>query len=109
MKSLRWIGAMAVLIWRGWLGFGALPWSSLVWVAVLLLVMQLFLSLRYWHMRAERFGLLGRAAVVQNVGRAAFPMAVVVVAPGWLGLVAGESLGRVFGCGWFGGCCLTHG
>lgn len=92
------IGAMAVLIWQGWLGFGALPWSSLIWAAVLLLVMQLFMSLRYWHMRAERFGLLGKTAVVQNVGRAVFPMAVVAAAPGWLGLVVGESLGRTFGC-----------
>lgn len=97
------VGALAVLIWRGWLGFGALPWSSLLWAAILLLVMQLFMSLRYWHMRAERFGLLGQAAVVQNVGRAVFPMAVVAVAPGWLGLAAGEALGRAFGCvplGW---------
>lgn len=91
------VGAMALLISENWLGFGILPWSALGWAAALLLLMQVFVSFRYWHMREERFALLGRTAVTQNLGRAIFPVATVWPWPGGTGLLAGEALGRTIG------------
>ena len=89
---------MALFVANGWLGFGVLPWSALVWSAVMLIAMQVYKSLRYWHMRAERFGLLARTSIAQNVGRAAFPSIAAAMAPGWTGLAVGETMGRIVGC-----------
>lgn len=92
------VALLAVLIGAGWLGYGAVPWGALWWAAMLLIVMQVFMSLRYWHMRAERFGLLGQTAIAQNVGRAVMPIGAAWVSAGWAGLTAGEALGRCIGC-----------
>jgi O-antigen/teichoic acid export membrane protein len=85
------------LVLTGWLGYGAVPWIALWWAAALLVLMQIFVSLRYWHMRSERFGLLARTTIVQNASRALLPIATALIAPGWAGLVAGETLGRSSG------------
>ena len=92
------VALLGVFIGAGWLGYGNVPWAALWWSAVLLVVMQVFMSLRYWHMRAERFGLLGQTAVAQNVGRAVMPIGAAWASGGWAGLTAGEALGRVVGC-----------
>jgi hypothetical protein len=59
--------------------------------------MQVYVSLRYWHLRAERFALLARTSVTQNVSRALAPVAAALLLPGWLGLAAGETAGRGVG------------
>lgn len=91
------LGVLALLIGARWLGYGGLPWSSLAWAGALLVLLQVFVSLRSWHLRAERFGLLGRTTITQNVGRALFPVAAAPLAGGWLGLLLGETLGRSVG------------
>ena len=98
LVSVPSVGVMALLVANNWLGFGALPWSALAWSALMLMAMQVYRSLRYWHMRAGRFGLLARTSIAQNIGRAAFPALAGIVTPGWLGLAIGEATGRVVGC-----------
>lgn len=91
------VGGLALMIGEGWLGFGAVPWSALGWSVAILILLQLFVSLRSWHMREERFGLLARTTITQNVSRALLPVACAALSTGWLGLMAGETLGRSAG------------
>lgn len=79
------------------LGLGALPLWSAPLVAALLVVTGAFVALRFWHVRFADFSNIGRSLIVQGIARALVPIALAPFHFGWLGLVAGEAAGRVFG------------
>jgi len=79
------------------LSYGSLPeWSSLLMVITLLCI-GFFFALRYWHVRQKNFGLISQSLLFQGSGRAAFPLIVAFWSSSWLGLLAGEVIGRLLG------------
>lgn len=77
--------------------YGQLPSWSVPFVVFLLIITQMFMSLRYWHVRQSNFSMIGRVLVVQGVGRAVVPIIAGVVGLGWIGLLLGELAGRMLG------------
>lgn len=77
--------------------YGQLPSWSVAVVVFLLIVTQIFMSLRYWHVRQSSFSMIGKVLVAQGVGRATVPIIAGVVGLGWIGLLLGELAGRMIG------------
>ncbi|MGE5293710.1 MAG: lipopolysaccharide biosynthesis protein [Solirubrobacterales bacterium] len=77
--------------------YGQLPSWSVPVVVLLLIVTQIFMSLRYWHVRRSNFAMIGKVLVVQGIGRATVPIIAGVVGLGWTGLLLGELAGRMLG------------
>ena len=95
-------GAVAtLLLWalvrNEWLGFGQLPVGSVPIIGVLIVASSFAMSLRYWNVRRFRFTEVGTATAVQGAGRAAVPIGVAALDPGWWGLLAGDAAGRLLG------------
>lgn len=79
------------------LSYGILPrWSVLI-VGCLLVIVQLFMSLRFWFVRRSDFSIIGQALILQGIGRAVVPIAVSFMSIGWIGLLMGEVAGRIIG------------
>jgi len=78
-------------------GFGRLPAWSAVFVMVTLALTSIYSTLRFWHVRNAEFGEISNSLVAQGVGRALTPIALAPLSPGWVGLLAGELLGRTLG------------
>ncbi|HKV75906.1 MAG TPA: hypothetical protein VJN95_15405 [Gemmatimonadales bacterium] len=97
--SLMASGVLAWLIHAKLLGFEVLPMSAALWMFPALVVTQLAFTLRYWLMRAQMFPEIARVTVWQNVARAAAPVCLFPLQGGWVGLVAGEVVGRCAGLG----------
>lgn len=79
------------------LGMGVLPMYSAAFAFVMLFLFALFNALRYWLIREEAFGTISRLLVYQGAVRSGVQVAAGFFAPGWLGLLAGELLGRCTG------------
>jgi O-antigen/teichoic acid export membrane protein len=86
-----------LMIHQNALGFAALPAIAAPVAAVLLLATGCVMALRYWNVRAYRFGDVATASAWQGVGRAFMPLALAAAHPGWWGLLAGDAAGRVLG------------
>ena len=79
------------------LGYQVLPVSSALWVFLVLILAGAFLALRFWFIREGRFTVVSRVFVLQNGVRVAAQVGFGVLRAGWMGLLWGELLGRVFG------------
>jgi O-antigen/teichoic acid export membrane protein len=79
------------------LGFGRLPEWSAVYVALSLALTSVYSTLRFWHVRNREFSGISSSLVAQGIGRAMTPIGLAPLKPGWLGLLAGELLGRALG------------
>ena len=79
------------------LNYQVLPVWSVIPAFVILIVTGLFAAFRYWHVRTANFVDISRAMVSQGVARALIPVAIGLVNPSWVGLLAGEIGGRTFG------------
>ena len=79
------------------ISYGQLPYWSIPVVVFLLIITQLFLSLRYWYVRRSEFTIIGKVLVVQGLGRAVVPVIAGVASLGWVGLLLGEAAGRMLG------------
>ncbi|MGB7211062.1 MAG: oligosaccharide flippase family protein [Gemmatimonadales bacterium] len=89
--------ALGCLIWTQALGFEVLPLAAALWMFPALVVTQLFFTVRYWLMRDGEFPLIARVTIGQNVARAVVPVFAFPIASSWVGLVAGEVIGRCVG------------
>lgn len=89
--------AMGALVAAGMLGFGQLPWWSVVVAAAMVLLNGLYLASRYRTLREQRYGALARASLAQNTGRALAPIGWSFILSGWFGLTIGELTGRCLG------------
>jgi len=90
-------GVMAAMIATNILGFGVLPLAAVPVAVLVLLEIGIFMSLRYWQVGIGDFGPISRSLVWQGAGRASLPILLAWLKLGWLGLIAGEVLGRAFG------------
>jgi O-antigen/teichoic acid export membrane protein len=86
-----------LLVRHGILGYGNMPLYAVVLIIPAMVSTATFAALRYWLLRKERFGLISRGAVFQNVSRALSQAGF-----GWLGLhtvglLGGEIIGRCSG------------
>jgi O-antigen/teichoic acid export membrane protein len=81
----------------GIFGFGRLPAWSAAFVMVSLTLTSIYSTLRFWHVRNSDFSAISTSLVSQGVGRALTPIGLAPLHPGWLGLIAGELLGRTLG------------
>lgn len=98
--SLLAAGALAALSAWGVLGFGALPAIAGWMVLPALFFTGVWTALRYHYVRRQQLRRTAESTVAQNAGRAAVPIALAPLTPGWLGLAAGEVLGRGLGVLW---------
>ena len=78
-------------------GFGALPTYAAGLMGPTILFAGLFSILRYWSLRAERFGIVSHAVIFQNGGRSVLQVALGTIGLHSLGLLLGEVLGRGIG------------
>lgn len=78
-------------------GFGRLPAWSAAFVVLTLALTSIYSTLRFWHVRNAQFGGISGSLVAQGIGRAITPIGLAPFKPGWLGLLAGELLGRTLG------------
>jgi O-antigen/teichoic acid export membrane protein len=90
-------GVLFLMVGYDLLGFGVFPMVGVTWTVVLIVLIQAYVSLRFWHLREERVGLLARTTITQNSGRALLPILAAVMTRGWAGLALGETIGRCFG------------
>jgi O-antigen/teichoic acid export membrane protein len=89
--------AMALMIHFNILSYGKLPaWSALA-AGVTLLLTGFFTALRYWAVKHDNFQGVSTALVVQGFGRASTTIAMGLSHMGWIGLLAGEIIGRSLG------------
>ena len=89
-----------IFLWftsRGIFGFGRLPSWSTVFVIVSLTLTSIYSTLRFWHVRNSDFSAISTSLVSQGVGHALTPIGLAPLHLGWLGLIAGELLGRTLG------------
>lgn len=92
--------AAATTARAGAFGLAAADAPLMALVGPALAVTGAFTALRYWHVRQQRFTLVGRAMLAQSTGRAVVPVAFGALGFGWSGLVAGEIAGRAIGLWW---------
>jgi len=78
-------------------GFGALPTYAAGLMVPTMLFAALFAILRYWSLRAEKFGILSHAVIFQNGGRSVMQVALGTIGLHSFGLLLGEVLGRGIG------------
>jgi O-antigen/teichoic acid export membrane protein len=62
-----------------------------------LVVTGMFVALRYWFVKQQRFSDISRAMIAQGGGRALIPIVLGATGCGWIGLLAGEIAGRALG------------
>lgn len=87
------------LIQNELLGYGELPvWSALAMVASLALT-GVFFILRYWLVRFGQYREISTVTVSQSVGRMLTQVIAGFLGVGWVGLIAGELVGRAAGMG----------
>ncbi len=79
------------------LSYGSLPAWTAAAMAATLAATGVFVSLRYWFVRQQRFAEISRAMVAQGAARAVVPIALGAAGCGWIGLLAGEIAGRAMG------------
>jgi lipopolysaccharide exporter len=96
------VAALCCMILLGMIRFGLLSYDLLPnWsvpiIGCLLVIVQLFMSLRYWFVRRSDFSIIGQALIVQGIGRAVVPIIAGFMSMGWMGLFMGEVAGRIFG------------
>lgn len=89
--------ALAAVSANDVLGFGALQPLVAVAAVPYLALAAVVMTLRYWHVRRQSYSLIGTAIALQGCGRAAVPVFVSPVIPGFWGLFAGEIAGRAMG------------
>jgi O-antigen/teichoic acid export membrane protein len=95
--SLLWGGVFLAVNRLGVAGFDGISAWSAVAVVAMLVVTGWFSALRYWHVRAGEFGVVGRSQVANGAGRALLPVLAGFVRADWIGLLAGELAGRWLG------------
>lgn len=88
---------LSVFIGFNILSYGALPLWSVSIAFVILTLMGVSMALRYWYVRRGGFGLISRALVLQGAGRASVSISAGLLHFGWVGLLAGEMVGRSLG------------
>ena len=79
------------------LGYAALPVWSVAVMLLTLLATGIFTSLRFWFVGRQRFGEIGLSLISQGAGRATIPILLGLMSSSWIGLLAGEVLGRMLG------------
>jgi O-antigen/teichoic acid export membrane protein len=79
------------------LSYGILPSWAPVAMFLLLVMSGLFSILRFWSVKQKDFGGISKALIYQGAIRAVVPIAWSLPFTGWVGLLAGEILGRVSG------------
>jgi O-antigen/teichoic acid export membrane protein len=89
--------SLAAMIATDLLGYGSLPMIAAPIAAAVLLVTGIFTAARYWHVGGGEFGLISRSLVQQGIGRALVPILLAPFKLGWIGLIAGEAVGRTLG------------
>jgi len=89
--------ALWVMIRLDVVSYGRLPYWSVPLAVFLLIVTQLLTSLRYWHVRRSEFSTIGKVLIAQGIGRAVVPVMAGVASLGWIGLLLGETAGRLLG------------
>jgi len=97
--SLVCAAALYVLIRWSVLGFGHLPVFTALLVIPSVLLTGIFAALRYWFVREESFNTVSKALVIQNSARSLWQVGFGALRSGWLGLIAGDILGRGAGIG----------
>lgn len=75
-------------------GYDAIPASTAPWMVVSLILTGAGSTFRYWLVRADRFRPISHALVLQNGGRAGAQLMFALANVGWLGLLAGDLIGR---------------
>jgi len=79
---------------KGWLGYSIFP----AWMAFLIIPISAVITwgsiLRYWHVRAGRFGLISQVGLWQSAGRVLGQIGLAWL-PGGTGLLTGEVIGRL--------------
>jgi O-antigen/teichoic acid export membrane protein len=92
--------ALWVLCRGDFLGFGQLP-SWAIWIALpALFCTGVWTALRYHYVRGQALRRTAESGIIQNAGRAAIPIAAAPLHLGWLGLAAGEVIGRAASALW---------
>jgi O-antigen/teichoic acid export membrane protein len=89
--------AMTFMIRFSILSYGKLPAWSAVAAGVTLLLTGFFTALRYWAVKHENFQGVSTALVSQGFGRASTTIVMGLLHTGWIGLLAGEIIGRSLG------------
>jgi lipopolysaccharide exporter len=97
--SLAMGGVLYGLIRTDIFAYGMLPLWTVPVSVVALVATGAFVALRYWHVSRRDFAVVGRALVMQGVARAGASVLFGLAAAGWVGLAAGEVVGRVLGIG----------
>lgn len=82
-----------------WLGYGALPRYSIPLMVATLLFIGVFSNLRYWEIREQRFPIVAKTTVVQQVTRSISQVVLGFAGTGPAGLLFGEMMGRAAGVG----------
>jgi len=88
---------LMVMIRYDLLSFGSLPPWSVTLVILTLVGTGFFMSLRYWFVRRMDFTIISRSLVAQGIGRAALPVIMGWAQMGGIGLLVGETGGRLLG------------
>lgn len=88
---------LLVMIRYDLLSFGSLPPWSVTLVILTLVGTGFFMSLRYWFVRRMDFTIISRSLVAQGIGRATLPVIMGWAQMGWIGLLVGETGGRLLG------------
>ena len=76
-------------------GPGILP--TMAWMWLMLVLYQGYSTFRYLGLRGERFGAIGLTTIMQQSGRALFPLAAAPILPGAAGLLLSEVGGIAVG------------
>lgn len=85
---------MLLAVRFNWFGFGELP-TYAVWVLLPTLALTgIYMALRYWSIRKQRFGMVSGTFIAQHASRSAAQLGLGFVAAGAGTLVIGEAAGR---------------
>jgi O-antigen/teichoic acid export membrane protein len=95
--SLFFTGVMAYLIASNTLSYGLLPFWSIAVAFIMLVATGVFISLRFWFVNRAEFSEISMALIGQGVCRALVPIGYGLLWGGWIGMLAGEVAGRLFG------------
>lgn len=88
---------LLALVQAGVGSFGDLPLVAVPLAGLTLLAAGGFSISRYWHVRAQAFGLISRAHLLQSAVRAFVQLAFGFASLGSVGLIGGDTAGRVVG------------